>query len=344
MYGILHKNSPFRIFFFSAIFSILLIFISVYNLGWAILPALITLIVIEITFSFENAIINAKILQKLNSFWQNMFLSVGIIIAIFGMRIVFPILIVALAADLSWQQVIDLALNQPDEYSNKLKEAYPVIAGFGGGFLSMLAWRFFLDPAKKTHWFNGFELFMKKFAGAWTPVIVSAATVGVFAILPANNHPRETFMAGAVGIVTYIVIHGLSEFFGTLQTKALKKNKSKKIGGFAGLLTFLYLEVLDASFSLDGVIGAFAVTNQVILIAVGLGIGAIWVRSMTIFMVRRGTLKDYKYLEHGAHYTVLLLSLSMFVSEIYHIPEAIAGIGGIILISSSIVSSLKSKN
>ncbi len=341
MYGILHKNSPFRIFFFSAIFSFLLIFASIYSLGWVILPALITLIVIEITFSFENAIINAKILQKLNSFWQNMFLSVGIIIAIFGMRIVFPILIVALAADLSWQQVIDLALNQPDEYSNKLKEAYPVIAGIGGGFLSMLAWRFFLDKTKKVHWLKPLELFLLKLGSPWMPVIISAGTVGAFAILPANSHPKETVMAGAVGIVTFMVIHGLSEFFGSLQQSAIKKSGKKKIGGFAGLLTFLYLELLDASFSLDGVIGAFAVTNQVILIAVGLGIGAIWVRSITVFMVRRGTLKNYIYLEHGAHYTVLILALSMFLSEIYHIPEAIAGICGIILISSSIVSSVK---
>ncbi len=344
MTGILHKNSPVRIFFFSALFSIILILASIYNLGWAIIPALATLIIIEITFSFENAIINAKILQKLNSFWQNMFLTIGILIAIFGMRIIFPILIVAIAADLSWQQVIDLALNQPDEYSSKLKEAYPTIAGFGGGFLSMLAWTFFLDKNKKVHWLKFVELPLLKLSSHWMPVIISAVTVGLFAAVPANNYPRETLTAGAVGIVTYIVIHGLSEFFGSLQTKAIKKSGAKKIGGFAGLLTFLYLEVLDASFSLDGVIGAFAVTNQVILIAVGLGIGAIWVRSITVFMVRRGTLKDYKYLEHGAHYTVLLLALSMFVSEIYHIPEAIAGICGIILISSSIVSSLKSKS
>ncbi len=341
MAGILHKNSPFRIFFFSTIFSILLIITSIYNLGWAIVPALATLIIIEITFSFENAIINAKILQKLNSFWQNMFLTIGILIAIFGMRIVFPILIVALAADLSWQQVIDLALNQPDEYSDKLKEAYPTIAGFGGGFLSMLALRFFLDKNKKVHWINKIELPLQKLGSPWMPVIISASTVGFFAAMPANNYPRETITAGAVGIVTYIVIHGLSEFFGSLQTKSLKKSGAKQIGGFAGLMTFLYLEVLDASFSLDGVIGAFAVTNQVILIAVGLGIGAIWVRSITVFMVRRGTLKNYKYLEHGAHYTVFILAISMFVSEIYHIPEAIAGICGIILITGSILSSLK---
>jgi hypothetical protein len=341
MLGILHKNSPVRIFFFSAIFSIILVVISIYNLGWAILPALLTLIIIEITFSFENAIINAKILQKLNRFWQNMFLTIGIIIAIFGMRIVFPIVIVALAADLSWQQVLDLALNNPDIYSSKLEEAYPTIAGFGGGFLSMLAWRFFLDKDKKVHWFKSLEKPLLKIASPWMPVIISAATVGLFAIVPANNHTKETLTAGAVGIVTYLVIHGLSEFFGSLQTRSLKKRGPKTVGGFAGFLTFLYLEILDASFSLDGVIGAFAVTNQVILIAVGLGIGAIWVRSMTVFMVRRGTLKNYKYLEHGAHYTVFVLAISMFVSEIYHIPEAIAGVCGIILITSSIISSIK---
>ncbi|MCA9350206.1 DUF475 domain-containing protein [Candidatus Nomurabacteria bacterium] len=340
MAGLLHKNSPLRIFFFSVLFSLTLFGVSIFELGLNVLPVLITLVVIEVTFSFENAIINAKVLTKLNQFWQTMFLTIGILIAIFGMRIVFPILIVSLASGLSWQNVLDLALNNPDEYSTQLSEAYPLIAGFGGGFLSMLGFSFFLDKNKNVHWFKRLEKFALKFSTPWMPAILSAALVGLFAILPQNEHPRDTIMAGAVGIVTFMVIHGLSDYFGKLEEKSLaKKAKNAKIGGFAGLLTFLYLEVLDASFSLDGVIGAFAITDQVILIAVGLGIGAIWVRSMTVYMVRRGTLSNYKYLEHGAHYTVLVLALTMFVSELYHIPEFIAGVIGISLIASSIINS-----
>lgn len=346
MANLLHKNSPFRIFFFSVLFSLALFGISIKELGWVVLPVLLTLVVIEVTFSFENAIINAKILTKLNKFWQTMFLTIGILVAIFGMRIIFPILIVSLASGLSWSEVLNLALNNPDEYSAKLSEAYPLIAGFGGGFLSMLGFSFFLNKNKKIHWLKSIEKKALKFSSPWMPAIISAALVGIFASLPQNQHPRDTITAGAVGIVTFIVIHGLSEYFGTLEEKSLaKKPKNAKIGGIAGLLTFFYLEVLDASFSLDGVIGAFAITDQVILIAVGLGIGAVWVRSMTVYMVRKGTLSNYKFLEHGAHYTVLVLAITMFVSELYHIPEFIAGIIGIILITSSIVSSkISSKN
>lgn len=340
----LNHTSPVRIFFFSVIFSLSLFVISIKELGWAVLPVLLTLVVIEVTFSFENAIINARILTKLNKFWQTMFLTIGILIAIFGMRIIFPILIVSLASGLNWQSVVDLALNNPDQYSQELSQAYPLIAGFGGGFLTMLGLSFFLDKNKTTHWFKQIEVSALKISSNYVPAIISAGLVGIFAVLPANKHPRDTIMAGAVGIVTFMVIHGLSEYFGKLEEKSLaKKSKNAKIGGLAGFLTFMYLEVLDASFSLDGVIGAFAITDQVILIAVGLGIGAIWVRSMTVYMVRKGTLGNYKYLEHGAHYTVLVLALTMFVSELYHVPEYIAGILGIVLITSSIISSKASR-
>jgi len=343
MKNLFHKNSPFRIFAFSVIFSILLSGFTIKELGWVVFPVLLTLIVIEITFSFENAIINAKILAKLNKFWQTMFLTIGIVIAIFGMRIVFPILIVCLATGLGWKEVLDLALNNPEEYSANLEKSYPLIAGFGGAFLSMLGLHFFLDKDKKVDWIPAIELPIKKISTDWMPAILTAGLVGIFALLPQNMYKKDTIIAGAVGIVTFMVVHGLSEYFGKIEKKATSKKKDHKLSGFAGLLTFLYLELLDASFSLDGVIGAFAITNQVILIAVGLGIGAIWVRSMTVFMVRRGTLGNYIYLEHGAHYTVLVLAMTMFVSELYHIPESIAGVIGIILIVSSIVASKKSK-
>ena len=107
--------------------------------------------------------------------------------------------------------------------------------------------------------------------------------------------------------------------------------------GFAAFLTFMYLEVLDASFSLDSVIGAFAITNQVLLIAAGLGIGAVWVRSMTVYMVRKGSLATYRYLEHGAHYTVLILAITMFI----HVPETFAGLAGIAIIIASFIASKK---
>jgi hypothetical protein len=291
-------------------------------------------------FSFENAIINAKVLTTLSRFWQTMFLSVGIIIAIFGMRVIFPIMIVAIATGLPWQQVIDLALHNPSEYAAQISTAEPIILAFGGAFLLMLALAFFTDETNKTIWWRTPEQLIKKLDTRWTPVVITSAIIGSVALV--SSHTREILTAGAVGIVTYIAIHGLTEVFSKLQGTPKKVSKTMHKTGMAAFITFLYLELLDASFSLDGVIGAFAITEQVVLIAAGLGAGALWVRSMTVYMVRRGTLGRYRYLEHGAHYTVFVLAIVMLVSELIHLPEALAGIAGLILIGSSILASKKS--
>jgi uncharacterized protein len=109
-------------------------------------------------------------------------------------------------------------------------------------------------------------------------------------------------------------------------------------GGFGA---FLYLEILDASFSFDGVIGAFALTQNLFIIAIGLGIGAMYVRSMTIMLVEKGTLAHYRYLEHGAFYAILILSVIMYVQTLTHIPEVITGLGGAALIGISLWSSIR---
>src|SRR5690606_28965997 len=102
-----------------------------------------------------------------------------------------------------------------------------------------------------------------------------------------------------------------------------------------------YLEVLDASFSFDGVIGAFALTSNLFVIAIGLGVGAMYVRSMTIMLVEKGTLAQYRFLEHGAFYAILILSVIMYVQTIYHIPEVITGLGGAALIGVALWSSIR---
>ena len=328
-------DSPVRIFAFSTIGTIAIILAVLFGLGPAALMTALILLVIEITFSFENAIINAKVLTTMSRFWQTMFLTIGILIAIFGMRIIFPIAIVAISTGLPWKTVLDLALNNPDEYASQLAVAYPSIAAFGGAFLLMLAGSFFFDATRKVYWIKSIEKPLQRLSSRWTPAVLTAGAIGIVAIM--SHHTQTVLTAGAVGIVTYMAIHGLAEFFGTLQ-----KNSKKKIAhrtGLAAFMTFLYLELLDASFSLDGVIGAFAITDQVLLIAAGLGAGALWVRSMTVYIVRRGSLKKYKYIEHGAHYTVLVLAIIMLSAEIVHIPEAIAGVIGICFIVSSIITS-----
>lgn len=334
----LHPHSPLRIFGISVFLTALIVAVSIYYSGPSIIPILFALLIIEITFSFENAIINAKVLTTMSKFWQTMFLTIGIFIAIFGMRVVFPIALVAIAGNTSWQSVLDTALNDPEAYAAQLELAYPSIAAFGGAFLLMLALTFFFDKKRKVQWIKPLESIAYKISTPFMPTLLTALVIGFFAALPRNDSPTTTLTAGAVGIFTFLVVHGLAEFFTKLQNKSIK-NKSAPVirHGFAAFLTFMYLEVLDASFSLDSVIGAFAITNQVLLIAAGLGIGAVWVRSMTVYMVRKGSLATYRYLEHGAHYTVLILSITMFI----HVPETFAGIAGIAIIALSFFASKK---
>lgn len=311
---------------------------SVWFLGASALWPLVVLSVIEITFSFDNAVVNAKVLKKMSPLWQRLFLSVGILVAIFGMRLVFPVLMVALTASLPWREVVDLALHHPHEYAHYLETAHPVITAFGGAFLLMLSLHFFMDNNKQHHWLEGLERGFQ-LIGHWVmPTILTVLALIGLAWLPANHHGEQTLKAGLIGLATYAALHGLTVAMGATTKSA---EKLKTYGGWTALLMFVYLEVLDASFSLDGVLGAFAITSNVVLIVAGLGIGAVWVRSLTVFMVRRGTLDEYRYLEHGAHYAILVLAVAMLLSAIYEVPEAITGALGLACIGGSLVSSIR---
>lgn len=334
----------FRSFGGSIIISILaLVFVYIY-LGWQAALVTFALMIIEVTFSFDNAIVNAKVLNTMSAFWQHIFMTIGILIAVFGMRIVFPILVVMFSAGLPWNAVLDLALNNPKEYAEAINGAHTSIASFGAMFLLMLALHFLFDKNRHIHWLEKIERPMQKIGHWWLPMTISAVALAIVSILPFNHHPRETAMAGVVGILTYLAVTGLSAFF-TKQHEKSEKLAGKTLlkTGMAGFSAFLYLEVLDASFSLDGVIGAFAVTQNVILIAVGLGVGAVWVRSMTLYMVRHKVLHAYPYIEHGAHYTIGILAVVLLLSLFFSIPEAIAGGIGVLIIAASIVASKRAK-
>lgn len=331
----------FKAFWFSASMTLLAIVLVLMELGAASLFPLIILMVIEVTFSFDNAVINAKILQKLSPLWQQLFLTVGIVIAIFGMRLVFPILIVSLTAGLGWREVVDLALNNPTQYAQHLEHAGPSITAFGGAFLLMLSLQFFMEQEKEHHWFRRFELGLQKFGAFWwVPSLITLIVVALLALFPGNHHGGETFKSGLIGIATYLFIHGMTVLMSRTTAEA---SKLKHYTGWLAFTMFMYLQLLDASLSLDGVLGAFAITSDVVLIVAGLGVGAVWVRSLTVFMVRRGTLDAYKYLEHGAHYAIAVLALSMLLAVIYEVPEAVTGLLGVGLIAGSVIASVKLK-
>lgn len=99
--------------------------------------------------------------------------------------------------------------------------------------------------------------------------------------------------------------------------------------------------MLDASFSLDGVIGAFALSQNIFVIALGLGIGAYFVRSITMYLYEKGTITEYRYLEHGAFYAIIALALMMFIGSVHHIPEVVTGLIGGVLIGLALWSSVR---
>ncbi|HZL07806.1 MAG TPA: DUF475 domain-containing protein [Candidatus Dormibacteraeota bacterium] len=324
-------------FGFSGLITIAAVLLALLTLGPAAAVTTLVLIAIEIAFSFDNAIINAKVLERLSGLWQQMFLTIGMIIAILGMRLVFPVLVVMITAHLPWSQVISEALHQPAVYGSHLRAAHATIAAFGGSFLLTLALYFLFDDTREVRWLERLERPLQRIGGSiWLPPLVAAMIVGLVALF-AGNH-ASVLRAGLVGVLSYTAIKLFIDALGHLAPAG-----NKQYTGWVAALAFVYLQVLDASFSFDGVLGAFAITDKVLLIALGLGVGAIWVRSLTVFMVRRGTLKAYIYLEHGAHYAIVVLAAALLSSIFFNLPDAVTGIVGLGIIGASFVASHQAK-
>lgn len=288
--------------------------------------------ILEISLSFDNSIVNARILNEMQPKWQHRFLTWGIVIAVFGMRIVFPLIVVAIAAWINPIAALKLAIWQPQQYATIMTDAHVAIAAFGGTFLFMVAIRYFFDCDKSVHWIVAIEKPAQRLASIhYLDIAICLIVIMVFISVIDQGY---IFLLSAVfGLITFIAIEAL----GTI----LDNQKSLLQGAIkGGLGAFIYLEVLDASFSFDGVIGAFALSTNLFIIAIGLGIGAFYVRSMTILLVENGTLAQYRYLEHGAFYAIFILSLIMFCQTFMHIPEYITGLIGVAFIIFSFMSSL----
>lgn len=293
------------------------------------------LAVLEISLSFDNAIVNANKLKDMTPVWQHRFLTWGIVIAVFGMRIVFPLAIVAIAANIGPIAAMTLAINEPAEYSRIMNDAHVSIAAFGGTFLMMVGLSFFFDEEKDVHWVHWIEDRLARVAGIKGVEIFFVLTVIVIFAQFLEPAVQQTFIWSAIyGLMTFLAV----ELVGSALDASQETLAGAAKGGFGA---FLYLEVLDASFSFDGVIGAFALSTNLFVIAIGLGIGAMYVRSMTIMLVEKGTLSEYRYLEHGAFWAILILSVIMYVQTITHIPEVITGLFGAGLIGVALWSSIR---
>ncbi|MFB7998006.1 DUF475 domain-containing protein [Streptomyces sp. NPDC056002] len=338
---------------------------AVFYDGWTAFGVVAILAVLEISLSFDNAVVNAGILKKMNAFWQKIFLTIGVLIAVFGMRLVFPVVIVAISAKLGPIEAVDLAFNQPDRYQQLVTDAHPSIAAFGGMFLLMIFLDFVFEE-RDIQWLRWIERPLAKLGKvdmlsvcvALIALLIASVTVATQAHQHGGVHVDKAatvLLSGVAGLITYLIVGGLSGFFENrleeeeereheaeeAAKRAGKKPTAVVLAGKAAFFMFLYLEVLDASFSFDGVIGAFAITNDIVLMALGLGIGAMYVRSLTVYLVRQGTLDDYVYLEHGAHYAIGALAVILLVTIQYEINEVITGLVGVVLIAWSFLSSVR---
>ena len=298
--------------------------------------------VMEVSLSFDNAVVNASVLKTWDEFWKKLFLGVGIIIAVFGMRLLFPLVIVAVAADLGLMDVWRLALNDPQAYSQHLTNHHAEVAAFGGMFLLLVFLNFLLDHEKELHWLGNVE---KKLGslGKVSSISVMVALGVLLGSLGLVEEAQElvVLVSGLWGVLVYVGVDAISNLLEKEEEGGGNVGEMVKRGGIGA---FLYLEVLDASFSFDGVIGAFAITTDVVIIMLGLAIGAMFVRSLTVYLVEAGTLDEFVYLEHGAHYAIGILAVIMLASMKYHIPEIFTGLVGVAFIAASLWSSVRHRN
>jgi len=291
--------------------------------------------ILEVSLSFDNAVVNAVVLKKMAPLWRRRFITWGIAIAVFGMRIVFPLIIVAVITRIDPISALVMALGDPERYSAVLSSAHISVSAFGGAFLAMVGLKHFFNHEKDVHWIAAIERPLTRL-GRIEAVELGVVLVALYlvSIRLAGAEQFDFIVAGIFGLVTYIAVDGLS---------ALLDAGSAVTGEIAqsGAASFLYLEVLDASFSFDGVIGAFALSNNLLVIAIGLGVGAMFVRSLTIMLVERETLASYRYLEHGAFYAILALALMMFLGAVIHITEVVTGLIGAGFIVTAFVDSIR---
>lgn len=297
------------------------------------------LAILEISLSFDNAVVNAMKLENMSEKWRHRFITWGILIAVFGMRFVFPLAVVAIFAQLDMLTVLNMALKDVDMYAHYLELTHAPIVTFGGAFLLMLFLDYFTEAKKEVHWIPFVERKIQCLScvrGICTIITLAILGLLMLKIEPASQ--LSVFKSGLAGIITYLAIDGLAEWLEKRQEERAKlcANTVK----CSGLVGFLYLELIDASFSLDGVLGAFALSKDILIITIGLFIGAMFVRSLTIMLVEKKTLKQFLYLEHGAHWAIGVLAILMFVSTFQHIPEVVTGLLGLAFIVSAFISSI----
>ena len=302
------------------------------GLGFSAFSTALLLIILEVTLSFDNAVVNAKVLARMSPLWQKRFLTWGMFIAVFFTRAILPILIVAISVEMSPITVARLVFHDPDAYASLLASAHYAIYSFGGTFLFLVSLTYFFDTEKETHWIGTIEKYLSKWGHVEAlEIFMTLAFLVLVALLSSSHNGSTILIAGITGVVLFLLAQGVTSAFSVSTTSTVKN-------GFA---LFIYLNVLDAAFSLDSVVGAFALSNQIAVITVGLGIGAYCVRALTIYMVHHQTLDALIYIENGAHWAILGLAVVMFAGLFVEVPEPITGFIGLLFVGLAYWSSVK---
>lgn len=318
-------------FFFWPVFISLIIFVFIgWKMGLTAFFLVVVLSILEVTLSFDNAVVNAKVLKRMSPVWQKRFLTWGILIAVFGTRFILPIIIVSIAVLASPVYITKLAFTNPEEYGRLLEGVHASISAFGGIFLLMVSLKFFFNKAKSVHWIKSVEEYLVRW-GRIEAIEIAIAIILLLTMSFLTSYDQTSVLiSGLIGLVLFIIMEGVA---GSLSVEG-------KDIAVSGLALFIYLNILDSAFSLDGVIGAFALTSNLVIIMVGLGIGAYFVRSFTLYMVQKDTLAELIYLEHGAHWAILGLAVMMLANLLFHVPEVVIGLIGLCFVLLSYYSSI----
>lgn len=314
-------------FYSSIVITVIGLVLALYLGGLYALYITALLAVLEVSLSFDNAVVNAKVLETMEPKWQQRFITIGIPIAVFGMRFIFPVLIVSVASSMGFVEAFNLALNEPEKYQHSLESTKNLIYAFGGSFLLMVFLDFFFEEDREHKWIKILEQnrVVDKVSEVNNIELMLAIALGLVLINMTND--AGIAMAYFGGVLLHSMIASLDDLLST-------------DGVRSGIMGFLYLEVLDASFSFDGVIGAFALSSNIFIIMIGLGIGAMFVRSLTLYFVEKKTLSEFRYLEHGAHYAILALASVMFMKMFFEVSEVIVGTIGITFIAIAVYHSI----
>jgi len=271
-----------------------------------ILVVVLGLCVFEIISSVDNAIINAHVLKTMPEKFRKIFLFWGIVFAVFVVRGLLPFLIIWLTnPSLNILQVFSSAFSSDNAMVSESLDASKPLLLLGGGsylFLVFLAW-LFLEEKKCLFWVEGFihrqGVWFYAFASIFTTLIVYF-TIQINPILA---------LAATIGVSAFFITDGFKK-------NAEEKEKELMSGHMSAWSKILYLEVLDASFSIDGVIGAFAFTMSIPLIILGNGLGALVVRQLTVKGI--DSISKYAYLKNGAMYSIGLLGMMMVLESFGH--------------------------